>query len=545
MKLKRLTGLASAITLALGLSGCGALDNINHTVGKTDTEYSRGQKAMKSMTTGKPVQEISTQWINPVPLDQQNKKSQLPGCTPVLTQPGNISLNEVMAFITRTCHVPVSATPDAIAAMTASTTSGKTEKLSAVPLPSTTGMPPLSSLGGAPATAQAALLVPGQIQGLFWQGSLAGLLDEVTTRLGLSWRYAHGRVTIFYLETRTFPVLFLDNKTDFNARTVSGTTTSNGSSGSSSSGGLTGDSNTEQTTNSELKSSLYEDLQKNVQTMLTPGSGRMFLSSGLLTVTDTPQVLDNIKAFMDKQNVEMNRQVVLNVEVLSLTKHTEDQLGIDWDLVFASGEITGSVANAFSETADNAMSTGMTIVNGRFAGSSAFVHALSEQANVSIVTQEASTTTNMSAVPIQVGTQQDYADQVDNEDTANVGSSTSISKSTVTTGFNMTLLPYIQPNSSQMELVFSMSLSDDPTFRTFTSGDSSTELMKTKLKVVSQRAILKSGQTLVLSGFQQANDTGEKEGVGSASFWGLGGGGDAQNDKTMLVVLITPTLVNG
>nr|WP_210753608.1 PilN family type IVB pilus formation outer membrane protein [Salmonella enterica] len=367
----------------------------------------------------------------------------------------------------------------------------------------------------------------------------------MTTRLGLSWRYAHGRISIFYLETRTFPVLFLDNKTDFNARTVSGTTTSNGSSGGSSSGGLTGDSNTEQTTNSELKSSLYEDLQKNVQTMLTPGSGRMFLSSGLLTVTDTPQVLDNIKAFMDKQNVEMNRQVVLNVEVLSLTKHTEDQLGIDWDLVFASGEITGSVANAFSETADNAMSTGMTIVNGRFAGSSAFVHALSEQANVSIVTQEASTTTNMSAVPIQVGTQQDYADQVDNEDTANVGSSTSISKSTVTTGFNMTLLPYIQPDSSQMQLVFSMSLSDDPTFRTFTSGDSSTELMKTKLKVVSQRAILKSGQTLVLSGFQQANDTGEKEGVGSASFWGLGGGGDAQNDKTMLVVLITPTLVNG
>nr|WP_210753607.1 hypothetical protein [Salmonella enterica] len=166
MKLKRLTGLAAAITLALGLSGCGALDNINHTVGKTDTEYSRGQKAMKSMSTGKPVQEISTQWINPVPLDQQNKKSQLPGCTPVLTQPGNISLNEVMAFITRSCHVPVSATPDAIAAMTASMTSGKTEKLSAVPLPSTTGMPPLSSLGGAPATAQAALQVPGQIQGL-------------------------------------------------------------------------------------------------------------------------------------------------------------------------------------------------------------------------------------------------------------------------------------------------------------------------------------------------------------------------------------------
>ncbi|MFB9087950.1 hypothetical protein ACFFW8_27165 [Erwinia tracheiphila] len=171
------------------------------------------------------------------------------------------------------------------------------------------------------------------------------------------------------------------------------------------------------------------------------------------------------------------------------------------------------------------------------------MNALAEQANVSLVTQQASTTTNMSAVPVQVGTQQDYASQVNTDSTANVGTSTSITKSTITTGFNMTMLPYIMPNSPKIELQFSINMSDDPTSRTFTSGESSIELMKTRLKTFNQRVILSSGQTLVLSGFQQVNNTSGKQGVGSASFFGLGGGANGQKDDTMLVILITPTLL--
>ncbi|ECE0486443.1 PilN family type IVB pilus formation outer membrane protein [Salmonella enterica subsp. enterica] len=548
MKLPRLTGLATAITLALSLSACSALDNINGTLHKAETESSRGQSAMDSMKNGKPVTEIHQQWINPVPIAKSDK-SHLPGCAVTLTRPGKVSLNEVAAFISRNCHIPVTITPDAIAALSA-TTGGDTQKVSgALPVPKiepVSGMPALAGMGGATATSSAAPATSGGLlSGVFWQGYDGGLLDDVTTRLGVSWRYRNGRVEIYYLDTQTFPILFMDNTTDFASKVVSGTTSSNGSTGGSSSGsgGLTGDTNTEQTTNTSLKSSLYGDLEKTVKSMLTPGVGREFLSAGILTVTDTPQTLENIREYISDRNKELNRQVVLNVEVLSLSLHKEDQLGIDWDLVFTSGEVSGSVANTFSEASDTAMTGGMTILNGRFAGSNALVHALSEQANVSIVTQEASTTTNMSAVPIQVGTQQDYADNVTNDDTANVGSSTSISKSTVTTGFNMTMLPYILPGSQQIQLLFSLNMSDDPTFRTFTSGDSSIELMKTKMKVFSQRTMLQTGQTLVLSGFQQLNDTGDKQGVGSASFWGLGGGGDATNDKTMLVILITPTLV--
>lgn len=540
----QMKNIAIALIAALSLSGCGALENINTTTHKADMDYNRGQATMDKMAHGNPVVEIHSQWINPVPISRETK-SQMPGCAVTFTRPGKVTINEVLAFISKTCRIPGSVTPDAMAAI--SEAGGDTSQMNGkVPLPSASAsgsagnMPPLASMGGASVGAS-----DNSLHGVFWTGDVKGLMDNVTTREGVSWRYQGGRIQVYYLDTKNFPILFMDNQTEYSAKVVSGTTSSNGQSGgdSSSSGGLTGDTDTEQTTKTGLKTSLYADLEKTVKAMLTPGVGREYLSSGVLTVTDTPQTLQNISDYIKDRNKELNRQVVLNVEVLSVTKHNEDQIGIDWDLVFNSGSVSGSVANTFANSATDAMSSGVTILDGKFAGSNAFVHALSEQANVSVVTQEATTTTNMSAVPIQVGTQQDYADNVQNDDTANVGSSTSISKSTVTTGFNMTVLPYILPSSDQIQLLAALSMSDDPTFRTFNSGDSSIELMKTKMKVINQRAMLHTGQTLVLSGFQQMNDTGSKQGVGSSSFWGLGGGGDATNDKTMLLILITPTLV--
>ncbi|CFQ66699.1 PilN family type IVB pilus formation outer membrane protein [Yersinia similis] len=537
------TALASAIALSLLLSGCSSMDRINQTMKQTDTDYGTATGHLSQIASGSPVQDLTTQWINPVPLNSRTQtQSQLPGCTPTFNRPGEVSLAEVSAFITRTCKIPVVVTPDAQAAMAPG--QGKTEKIQgSIPAPDSNGMVPLNAMGRAAPVVRETGGSGNTLRGVHWEGSLAGLLDNVTTRLGLSWRYEQGRISIFYVDTRTFPIMFMDSKTAFSSKVISGTTTSSGTSGSSSGGGLSGDVNTSQTTTMEMSSGLYSDLENTIKAMLTPGVGRLFLAAGMLTVTDTPRVLDAVNTYINDRNTELNRQVVLNVKVYSVEKRRQDQLGIDWNAVFTSGSIGGSLTSAFTDASTSAMTGGLSILDGKFANSKAFVNALAEQANVSLVTQQASTTTNMSAVPVQVGTQQDYASQVNTDSTANVGTSTSITKSTITTGFNMTMLPYIMPKSSQIQLQFSINMSDDPTSRTFTSGESSIELMKTRLKTFNQRVILSSGQTLVLSGFQQVNNTGSKQGVGSASFFGLGGGANGQKDDTMLVILITPTLL--
>ncbi|MGP1204944.1 PilN family type IVB pilus formation outer membrane protein [Serratia sp. CY40304] len=536
-----LTGLAA--TLCLLLSGCAPLERIDKIDNQVSRDENQADKHLHALKQGSVVRDLTSQWINPYPLNAQpGGNSLLPPCAVAINRPGSITLAEVSAFISKRCRLPVVVTPDAQAIL--APTGGKTEQISGpVPAPDPNGLVPLAALGGS--SARAAPVVSGgtALRGVFWQGELGGLLDNVTTRLGLSWRYEQGRIAIFYLDTRTFPVMFMDSKASFGSKTVSGTTSSIGATGDSSGGGLSGDSNTSQATEMEIKSSLYEDVTNTIKSMLTPGTGRMNLSAGVLTVTDTPRVLEQIGRYLEDRNKELNRQVVLNVQVYSVEKRTQDQYGIDWNAVFNSGSVGLSLTNAFTGAASDALNGGVSILDGKGAGTKAFIKALSEQANVSVMTEASSMTTNLSAVPIQVALQQDYASNVTTENTANVGSSSSITKSTITTGFNMTVLPFLMPQSPKMQLQFAINMSDDPTMRTFTSEKTSVELMKTRLKTFTQRVIMQSGQTLVLSGYQSLNNTANRQGVGSFRFFGLGGGANGENNKTMLVILITPVIL--
>lgn len=501
-----------------------------------DKDYTVTKDHFGQLSSGSPIQELKSQWINPVPLRHPEKiQAKLPSCMLTLTRPGDISLAEIGAIITKSCNFPVIITPDAQIAMSSMQKATSNTKESDT----------RSSKDVQKADWQGVRIKHDQesgdsiLHGIYWQGNLAGLLDNITTRLRLSWRYHQGSISIFYLDTKNFPLTFMDSKTAFGSTVVSGTSTTSGR------GGGTGTSNSSQTTSMEMQAGFYGDLQNTVQAMLTPSMGRMFLGAGMLTVTDTPAVLDTIGRYIEDRNREMNRQVVLNVKVFSVEKRHQDQLGIDWDLVFKLSGV--HLSGVFKNTIENGFNGGLTITNGNFKDSKAFVRALAEQANVSLMTQQVSTTTNMSAIPVQVGTQQDYISEIRSELMEEGRVSKSMTKSTITTGFNMSMLPYIMPGSRKVELQLSVNISDDPTLRTFSTGDgdnkNSVELATTRLKSFTQRVILNSNQTLILSGFQQINKSTSKSGVGSASFFGLGGKASGQKADAMLVILITPTLL--
>ncbi|EAB9313107.1 PilN family type IVB pilus formation outer membrane protein [Salmonella enterica] len=533
----------SALAILCLLSGCSTLDRID-AVGKQarDDEKITSQHLQK-MKSGEVVRELPSQWINPIPLNARgNDRERLPSCLIQINRPGVISVNDISALITRTCHLTVVLTPDARQVTQAS---GPTEQIKGpLPAPDANGMLPLAQMGNTVATPVPRAGSEATLRGVYWKGALDGFLDNITTRLGLSWRYEEGRIVIYYLDTRNFPVLFMDSQAGFTSKTVSGTTSSTGSSGGGSSGGISGDNNTSQSTDMAIKSNLYGDVSATVKAMLTPGVGRMNLSAGVLTVTDTSRVLSQIGRYIDDRNRELNRQVVLNVQIYSVESRRSDQLGIDWDAVLSLGSVKATFTNAFTNANDAIASGGAMIVDGKGAGTKALVKALSEQGNVSVATQSSSLTTNLSAVPIQVALQQDYISDVTSEQTANVGSSVSSTRSTITTGFNMTVLPYLMPASSSMQLQFSVNMSDDPTMRTVPQGEkSSVELMKTRLKTFTQRVNMKSGQTLILSGYEQLNNTADHQGVGSPRFFGLGGGSSGTKNRTQLVMFVTPIIL--
>lgn len=164
-----------------------------------------------------------------------------------------------------------------------------------------------------------------------------------TVRLGLSWKYsaAENLVTIFYVDTKTFRFYAIPSVTDMTSVVQSGTTTAagvsnSGTSSSSSGGGISGNSGSSQSTGVTINTDITKDIGNSVQSMLTPGVGRMSMSSstGTMTVTDTPEVLARVGDFLNGENSNITKQVLLNVKVLSVTLTDKDDLGIDWNLVY-------------------------------------------------------------------------------------------------------------------------------------------------------------------------------------------------------------------
>jgi hypothetical protein len=52
---------------------------------------------------------------------------------------------------------------------------------------------------------------------------------------------------------------------------------------------------------------------------------------------------------------------------------------------------------------------------------------------------------------------------------------------------------------------------------------------------------MKSNETLIISGFEQSDENLSRQGVGQAQNWLLGGNAKRNNNKEIMVILITPT----
>lgn len=547
---------ASAVTLAVStalLSGC-TFSEINKMQKKaqSDAEVARIQAHQPRTQHLQPLTWTDRQWINPqpIPAAAREKNKHAPACN--ITQAKNeIQLQELAQRITALCGTPVVFTPDALSASQSRISTGVTRQISGtLPLPDASGRIPLNSLGGTAPASQAA--DPGQpvsLTGLMWQGELTGLLDLVASRSGLNWRMDKGTIVFYLMETRTYSLAMLNTKTSSTSSVSSGTTSSLGATGGQSNS-ASGESSTSQSTTTGQEYDLYADMRKSIEAMLTPDKGRYWLSSSssTLTVTDTPAVQEAVARYVDEQNRIMNRQVALNVEVLSVGNTHNEDFRIDWDLVYKSLHTAGASLNNVTGDITGGASASVSILDtatgnaARFAGSSLLLKALSEQGDVSVVTSQSSTVTNLTPVPIQMADQTVYVAQSATTTTTDVGATTTLTPGMITTGFNMTLLPLIQ-EAGGVQLQVNFNLSDPPTIRNFTSkdGNSYIEMPYTKLRSLSQKANLRAGQSLILTGFDQNNTTANKSGTFTPGNPLFGGSQSAKNERSTLVIIITPT----
>lgn len=435
---------------------------------------------------------------------------------------------------------------------------------------------------------------------LQYSGTLSGLLDTIAHRTGTHWTYRDGVVHFARYVTRTFQIKMMPGSSSYRASVgkASQMKADRGASGgggpSGSAGGVDLSFNADANVSVESELDYWADLVRTVRDMLSEG-GRVTPSvvTSSLVVSDTADVIERVASYVDAENAVLGRQVKLRVQVYSVSLEENSATGVDWDLVYqAASGITLGLAGPAAGGALMARKGGLQlnkIDSGRFRGTGAFIRALSQQGRVSTVIDTTVVTLNNQPAPVAVTQNQGFVAQT-KMTPGNYGGQAVVTaeQSVLTTGFVMNLLPTLMDNRSVM-LQVQIDMSDlrkldkinlrtgkeTPSGTNAGGGDSgsdvSAEIGPDGVKVgvggkeergggddglgvgtfmqlpitasiqTMQRASLKSGDTLVLSGFRRKDDSTDRDGI----FNYEGGTKEARQQVKEVVILISPELTEG
>ncbi|MBB3923919.1 PilN family type IVB pilus formation outer membrane protein [Xanthomonas arboricola] len=557
----RLFFAALAVT---ALAGCSTVSKqvAQDTTDATDMVDAALAEARSGNAKGdRTVRVLDDQMFVPGAAMQLKPDKTLPGACNIRYAPkGGATFAEFAREVTSICNIPVRITNDAYTAIRGGQQQAQ-QLAGNVPMPAVSampnGIPALPGIGGLPAPTSGAVYgaayaapVNDRIY-IDYKGDLHGLFDAVTSRFGLSWRYRGGAVTLYYLDTRFYKLFTIPSAAKQESTITTGTNISSGAQQSGMSGGSGGGSQTggtavsSQSTTTTITTDAPKDIEVTIKNMLTPSVGRMTFSpsTGTLVVTDTPESLDAIENYVAQENKFRTTSVMLNVELVTMTVSRSSQIGVNWNAIYRNiaKEYGIGLSSSVAATTD-AISGSINILEGdsRFSGSELIVNALATQGDIISRRTPSTSTLNMKPVSVQLANQEFYIDNISNTQTANIGTTQSVTQSSVTAGFNMDMLPYVLPDNETILLHLSLNISDLLSIRREDVGDLQLGSPRLNYQVLSQEVRIRTGETLVLAGLESVSMTSDKSGAGSPRFWLFGGGSSSSKKREVLVALITP-----
>ena len=296
---------------------------------------------------------------------------------------------------------------------------------------------------------------------------------------------------------------------------------------------------------------LWGTFEKSITAMITEGAKlTMSPSDGTITLTATPSDIKKVARYINEQNMRLSRQVAISVKVLQVQIADNDTYGLDLKATFKDGVnnvvVAGSTSVSTAENAAHMVSWG--ILKGNWTADAA-VRALSTQNNTSLVTSGTVTTLNNKPAPIQVTQKQNYIAEMTKTNSGTDGNNYDISVTTeeIETGFTLDVLPRILEHG-RMLLMFNMTLSDLLSLEKveFGNADDNQYIQNPKVesRAFTQEVAMTSGESLILTGFEKVSNSTTKEGTGSATNSLLGGSATATKDRSVLVIILTPVILD-
>lgn len=405
---------------------------------------------------------------------------------------------------------------------------------------------------------------------LNYSGTVRGALDLLASKAGYVYSIEGSSIYWQAFVTKTFDIAFMPGGTDYLVGKKSG-----GGGGGAAGGAMTQnftqtDSSTDQYSNMGGKLSIWKDLDRTIAQMLSP-EGKVIVSEATTSVTvrDKASNVALVGSYIHNLNKKLSKQVLVKIQILQVDLSSAYDMGINWQIVadgfhnspFVLNSSYGTPISLTSFTAQRPPPTTLagpfgaqgvppvsvptmgTVGNGNIPSYTILINALNQQGKTSVVTEPRIVCLNNQVSVIKITQQKAYVASVQN--TTLAGTSGTAPTSTVTsqitpgniiTGITLYILPKILDKKIYMQVNADLSVNSE----LVTLGE--VQLPTVDSKNFNQRSVIRSGETLILSGFRQLTNVSRAMQLYKSQ--ALGGKGSNQVGSET-VVLITPILLDG
>lgn len=573
---------AAAALMAMALAGCGTIEEraqVQQSAQQgSDTVRERmAAQREDDARNGAAVREIQGVWLGGKTV-KVARQAQLPavfGQAIRFSFPDRPTLTTIGDRISKITGISVRVSPDALVPIEAlsaqrlgsamqgsmqTATAGATTALAPAaslpaPLMSTMGQAMPAPLAGITAGAGAAQGRGGFIldQMTLFGGTLTELLDQVSAKYSVGWDYSDGAILISRLVTRTYHIASITDVNDITSTITKKASTGQSTSGSGTeAGSQVGSAASSSDVSARLTSQIdvVKGLRSAIESTLTPSLGKYAISSsGVITVTDTREVQDQVSELIAAENKTIGRQVRMRMQVVEVTANTGSDVGIDWSWAISQATAKWNT-EFFSPTGMSSTASGFgqlgVLRRGGNSETQAFLKALATIGRVSVRKDE--TYTMLNNRPMSVASTESFIYPARSSAATTSTTSTTaipgVEPGQLTTGTFLNLRTSIQPNSSVI-VQFSMDASTRGETKTFTSNGATLQYPQTSANQYQLYTSIVSGETAVLAGIDNTQQSSNDRALDGKLSPLLGGGISASTARRAVLVLLTPQIVEG
>lgn len=410
--------------------------------------------------------------------------------------------------------------------------------------------------------------------------SVAEVLSVVRDIYGYEYKLKDGIYTIFpnALRTQIFSINYIDiqrmgvadTSVSIGVGKGNGGESSSGSSSSSadsftdggnssagSDGAQNGPGSRVQTIN---RTDFWGMLEKTIGNMIgVPAEGRLVMlnpQAGLLAVTAMPAEINAVREFLERSEISVKRQVVLETQILEVQLYDGFEAGINWraiqgQLQYSYGEQRERSAETFGQIIKSSQEVFSSVFG--IADIRDFLSLLEEQGSVQVLSSPRVSTVNNQKAIIRVGTDEFFVTGVKNNTTASAAttmSSPELELSSFFSGISLDVTPQISADGDVILHIHPIISDVQDQTKEVTVGDSKFSLPLALRDIRESDSVVRarSGQVIVLGGLMQKSNRASQSKqpvLGNIPLLNLFFKSKSRaTAKTELVILLKPVVVS-